>query len=198
MSINYDFYQTTGKLADENAMHVRPVSNQTIDTQALAERIQRSSTATVGDVKLVLDALSVAVKQELLNGNKVHIDGLGYFSVSMKGTVRQGKAGKLKLKEASVRSILFKPEKQYVQQFAEAKFTPLPARGARPAAPDDTSLSQVLEILAREWGSFTTKEFCRATGWSPTTAYRRLKELEAAGMVANHGTRSTSLWHLCK
>jgi predicted histone-like DNA-binding protein len=60
-----------------------PVSSGIIRTKALASIISDRCTGTSSDVLLVLDALSTVMKEQLLQGKKVHLNDIGLFSLSL-------------------------------------------------------------------------------------------------------------------
>lgn len=55
----------------------------TLTTDQLAQRIQERCTVTRPDIKAVLDALVTAMQYSLQSGEKVHIEGLGYFYLNI-------------------------------------------------------------------------------------------------------------------
>ena len=62
----------------------RAIHPSTIDLPVIAERIQRNSSMTKGDVLAVLTEMVSAMKDELQNSNKVKLNGLGTFYVSLR------------------------------------------------------------------------------------------------------------------
>ena len=81
MSINYDWYLSPKKSADEpTTLHVRPVFNGSVSTDDLAESLQTATSLTMADVKAVLQALNREVGRQLASGCRVHLEGLGYLT----------------------------------------------------------------------------------------------------------------------
>ena len=62
----------------------RAIHSSTIDLPVIAERIQRNSSMTKGDVLAVLTEMVSVMKDELQNSNKVKLNGLGTFYVSLR------------------------------------------------------------------------------------------------------------------
>ena len=62
----------------------RAIHPSTIDLPVIAERIQRNSSMTKGDVLAVLTEMVSVMKDELQNSNKVKLNGLGTFYVSLR------------------------------------------------------------------------------------------------------------------
>lgn len=62
----------------------RAIHPTTVDLQTVAERIQRSCSMTKGDVMAVLTEMVNVMRDELQNSNKVRVDGLGTFYISLR------------------------------------------------------------------------------------------------------------------
>lgn len=64
-------------------IYARAVHPETINLDKLAERIEHNCSMTKGDCLAVLTEMVTVMKHELQNSNKVCIDGLGTFYLSM-------------------------------------------------------------------------------------------------------------------
>ena len=62
----------------------RAIHTQTVGLDKLADRIQRQCSMTKGDVLAVLTEMVSVMKDELQNSNKVKLNGLGTFYVSLR------------------------------------------------------------------------------------------------------------------
>ena len=62
----------------------RAVHPSTVDLDVIAERIQRTCSMTKGDVLAVLTEMVSVMRDELQNSNKVKIDGLGTFYITLR------------------------------------------------------------------------------------------------------------------
>ena len=71
----------------------------------IAEEIQRNCSATCGDVTLVLTELMDVIRDHLLNGEEVTIDGLGSFRV---GVTSDSVANPAAFKKSNIRSVNLK------------------------------------------------------------------------------------------
>lgn len=196
MAINYDFYSTKGLKGAKNDVHVRPISGQTTQTDDLARRIEKGTTATSADIKLVLTALSSAVVNELLSGNRVHIDGLGYFSISINGNITRDKNGKLRLQDASVKDVLFQPERALKAKLADARFTRSQHLGRKSKPAEEPRIEEALQELGRDGAVFSSAQFRERLGLTASTANRILHRLREEGRVENIGTRNSLMLRL--
>ena len=66
-----------------NYWYARAVYPNTINRETLAKKIEQNCSVKVSDVMAVLTELVVVMNDELSNGNKVLLDGFGYFSVGV-------------------------------------------------------------------------------------------------------------------
>ena len=63
--------------------YARTVVSNVVSTEQIAEKIQRNCSMKKSDVTAVLQELSEVFREELLDGNRVIIDGIGSFKVGM-------------------------------------------------------------------------------------------------------------------
>ena len=60
----------------------------TASLQEMGRNIERGTTFSMSDLAGTLEALSKELKAQLLAGNRVHLPGLGFFSLAIKGDLR--------------------------------------------------------------------------------------------------------------
>ncbi len=85
MAIQFELYKSPARKDEEDKelYHARVVNFQHIDTDYLAKEIQQATSLTEGDVKAVLESLSHFMGSRLREGERVHLDGIGYFQVKL-------------------------------------------------------------------------------------------------------------------
>ena len=85
MAIQFELYKSPNPKDEEDKelYHARVVNFQHIDTDYLAKEIQQATSLTEGDVKAVLESLSHFMGSRLREGERVHLDGIGYFQVKL-------------------------------------------------------------------------------------------------------------------
>lgn len=86
MALHFSLRKKTNKLKPEGKQdkyYAVPVSSSIVGTKKLAEIISDRCSATDSDVSMVLSSLAYVMGQQLMVGNKVKLDGLGIFSVSV-------------------------------------------------------------------------------------------------------------------
>ncbi len=80
--MNYKLKRKKGSLAQNNYFP-EVQRGTTVTTELLTQRIEERCTVTRPDIKAVIDALVNAMQYSLKAGEKVHIDGLGYFYLNI-------------------------------------------------------------------------------------------------------------------
>lgn len=74
----------TGQASPSNpVIRVAPVGQETVDTSKMVKEISASCTLTPADVTAVLVALGDYIKETLLNGNRLQVDNIGTFNISL-------------------------------------------------------------------------------------------------------------------
>ena len=97
MAILFDWYENPDsydKSPEDKILHPRLRLNGSRSTDELRRDIQARCSLTETDVTAVLDAVSHVMGRELAEGRQVHLDGIGYFRVSLElcNTQRKGPA----------------------------------------------------------------------------------------------------------
>lgn len=114
MAMRYEIHyiensQGTGKVRQ----YVQIMKTRGLTPRRLAEAIQNMSSATEGDVRAVLSALTYFARRELAQGGAFHLPGVGYLSLSVGFKEPPEKTDKkLTARRLCVRGINFRPEKR--------------------------------------------------------------------------------------
>ena len=84
MAVRYKLTKINDNITDNKtvAYSVTTVSYGNVNLDALAGQIAESSTFTYGEVKGLVENLTILIAETLEGGNTVTIDGLGTFSVT--------------------------------------------------------------------------------------------------------------------
>ena len=99
MSLKFGWYKTPvpGDREDKKIPHARIISQGTLDTKYMCKMISMSSTISSADVKGVLEALNFWMGFHLAEGNSIELDGLGYFTPTLKSRTVTDENGKTKV-----------------------------------------------------------------------------------------------------
>ncbi len=112
MSINYDLYQNPPRNGNaDKGLHPRAVNHGTLSTKELAERINKSSSFTQGDVLGLLSLLSDEIVNAFNESKSISIDGLGIFAVSLQSRP-VSEAKEIHSQSIEVKNITFRASNQ--------------------------------------------------------------------------------------
>lgn len=121
MSIKFGWYKTPvpGDREDKQVPHARVISQGTLNTKYMCKMISMSSTISSADVKGVLEALNFWMGFYLAEGNSIELDGLGYFTPTLKSQAVTDDNGKNKV-TAEADSVSFRCATSLKSQIREA------------------------------------------------------------------------------
>ncbi|MCL3853718.1 HU family DNA-binding protein [Parabacteroides sp. GYB001] len=121
MSLKFGWYKTPvpGDREDKQVPHARIISQGTLDTKYMCKMISMSSTISSADVKGVLEALNFWMGFCLSEGNSIELDGLGYFTPTLKSKITTDENGKNKV-QAEIDSVSFRCATSLKEQVREA------------------------------------------------------------------------------
>ena len=89
MAIQFEFYKNPPnrrKKDEEPSYHPRVVNFQHVTTQKLAREIHMATTFGKAEVEAMLMELSRCMGNHLCEGERVHLDGIGYFQITLQAT----------------------------------------------------------------------------------------------------------------
>lgn len=107
MAIQFEFYKNPQpeKEGEEPSYHPRVVNFQHVTTKDLAAEIHMATTFGEAEVEAMLMELSRSMGNHLCKGERVHLDGIGYFQITLQTTAPvhslTTRADKVKLKSIS-------------------------------------------------------------------------------------------------
>lgn len=189
MAIVYKLMKTGGNLPKNAKLRIVPIQYQTAGLRRMSESIVQATSLTSGDIHATILSLKEEIARELKNGNSVHLPGIGYFSVALKGEIYEDpRSHKPRLRKAEVRTIKFRPDRELLHEMANIEvknITDLHDLSSSPTA-------EAIEELLAHQEVFTVRDFRSALNISQSTAYRILSKLEAEGKIVDIGS------HHCK
>lgn len=111
MSVKYKLVQDNRSNSNHHGeWYARAVVTDVVTTDELAEAIERTCTVTKSDIVAVLNSLSEVMHDELLDGKRVVLDGIGSFKVGMKTAPAANPADWSPSTHLKGYHIVFKPE----------------------------------------------------------------------------------------
>ena len=190
-TIAYQLYERndlTGKSTQKNpTMGVSVVSSRVVTTKEMADDINHASSATQSDVAAVLQAVGQRIAEALLDGNRIEIDHVGTFSLTLTcGNKR--KENYITSKDISVSRISFAPCAELWKQMRSAQIVSGGPTGNKHLS--DATIEKRLEEYFATNDSLSRSTFERICECSRHTALTKLKELVKAGRLIAIGQKN--------
>lgn len=185
MAANYDFYQNPPSAKRKQRLHARVVTSGTITTNELAKEIQSRSTMSSADVKGVLSALGDVIVRHFRDGERVHIEGLGYFQITLScPPVRT--AHEIRAESIHFKSVVFRPEKELLNRLKTTSFERISEKRHSKNHPEEVITERLTRYFA-VYPYITREDFQRQCGMIKSTANRRLSQLVKEGKLKKAG-----------
>ncbi|MDR3246545.1 MAG: HU family DNA-binding protein [Prevotellaceae bacterium] len=183
MGLNYDFYETPQNKGKEQKkiFHARVVPQGSMTTDALAKAIEKASSLTVGDVKSVLTALTQLMQSQLAEGWRIHLDGLGYFQLTL-SCLPVTSSKEIRAESVHVKSVVFRPEANFKDSFKSAHLVRAPVK-KHSRQYTEQEIEDILTAYFEENPYLTGPQFKTLCGFTHSTAARRLKQLIETGKL---------------
>ncbi len=190
MGLRYDFYENPSRKDNTKRprLHARVVTQGTMSTDEIAEQIHSRSTLTTGDAKAALISFIEVMAQELSDGRRIYLEGLGYFQLTLSSPPITSPK-EIRAESIHVKSVAFRAEASFKKRFTSVRLER--AREKR-----HSNRYSEIEIDGLLTGHFldnakiTREQFSRLCGFTKSTAKRRLRELVAAGKLTNTGYKN--------
>lgn len=189
--IEYEFYKSPNPNKGTTALHPRVICKRSIGIKELSREIEHGTSLTAADVQAASIALIDYMLMHLKKGERIHIDGLGFFHISLKGpkhiNPRLVRAESIKFK-----TLNFEAEKQLKEEFNTIE---LKHRKVRQS--DNLDKSELHIKLIRYFRTHRTisrakmQLLCSLT---KMTAIRRINTFIADHVLENEGTKRTPIY----
>ncbi|MCD7850488.1 MAG: HU family DNA-binding protein [Parabacteroides sp.] len=194
MSVQYDFYKNPSPKDSKKRprYHARVVPYGTTDTKRLAEKIHARCTATPADVAAVLSSLTDVIVEELSDGNRVYIEGLGYLQIVPQCPSIQS-TKEIRAESIHFKTVSFRPEIALKGRLRTVQFErALRKNHSSNVSPEQTTA--LLRTYFAEHDHMTRTDFQRICWFTTSTANRRLKDLVECGKLSNIGAKRAPLY----
>lgn len=190
-TIAYQLYERndlTGKSTKKNpTMGVSVVSSRVVTTKEMADDINHASSVTQSDVAAVLQAVGQRIAEALLDGNRIEIDHVGTFNLTLTcGNKR--KEDYITSKDISVSRISFSPCAELWNQMRHATIVSGGPTGNKKLS--DDVIDKRLDEYFTTNDSLSRSTFERICECSRHTALTKLKELVKAGKLIAIGPKN--------
>lgn len=177
MKVEYDLYKSPPKKVGEKEvtrLHARVASSKTVSIADMEENIQKSTSLTKTDVKAVVHEVGERFLEELGKGNRVHLEGIGYFQMTLACPPDIIDKNDARAESIHFKSIAYTPEKELRKQLSGTKFV-RSERGDHTIGYSDIELIGILTDYFKNHDYITRYDLECVCGMTRSTAYRRIK-----------------------
>ena len=199
MAIEFDIYPSptpTGSNGKQT-YHARVANSTTIDTAEIAKNIHKRCTLTISDIKAVLSELHDELVHHLCNGDHVHLEGIGYFRLTLSAP-QDATPANTHRQHIGIKAVDFRADtslKKDLEERAEFKRT---SHKHHSAELDIYEIDALLNDYFDENPYLTRKKFEKLCEFTPTTAARHLKRLIDEGRLKNTNTKQSPVYEPVK
>lgn len=185
MAVRFEFYETPTPDDEqgEKKYHARVVSYNTVETEQIIHEIHSACTLTRGDTKACLIELSRVLAEKLKGGERVHLEGLGYFQVTLQCDSDDTNP-KTRANHVSYKTVKFHPDKELNHEMRRLKVERSDIRKHSERVDNDTVEARLMEYLEQH-GSITRRELEILCGLTRTTAGRHITRLVRENKIKN-------------
>ena len=193
MTVLFDFYESPPKEGEEDKLrvHARPVLTRTVTTETLAARIQERSSLTESDILAALASLSRIMADVLREGERVHLKGVGYFSVSLKCEDIKTRKD-MRADRVSVKSIQFRADRQLKSDVMWVK-AQRSKQGHSKGTTNEEVDHKVIEHF-KQHQVMVRKDLQQACQLKLGTALRHIRRLLEEKKIKNIGSRQQPIY----
>lgn len=190
MTVNYKLLRTSGKLAQRKALRIVPIKKDVTGIERICQHIQQATTLTTADILGTISALKTELVEELKSGNTVHLPGIGFFSLALKGDMYEDpKTHRHHLRNVAVRKIRFRPDKDFHEALGKMDFENKTYKDGTSTLPIKSAVNAALKELFEESPIITVNDLRRRLNLSTTYAYQLTAQLEREKKIINIGSR---------
>ena len=188
MAIKFEFYPVPNKNgAMQKQYYPKVVNTRTVDTEELAKKIQDASTLTTADIHATIEALSNYLAQHLSDSERVHIEGLGYFEVSLQ-CPETDNPKELRAENVRFKSVNFRADKKLKEKMATSK-TIRSKKKVHSADYTPEKIDEIITEFFKTHAFMTRRDLESICNLAPITANRQLKRLTEEKKLRNAGNR---------
>ena len=195
MTVNYKLLRASGKLEKRKALRIVPIKKDVTGIERICQHIQQATTLTTADILGTISALKTELAEELKSGNTVHLPGIGFFSLALKGDMYEDpKTHRHHLRNAAVRKIRFRTDKDFYEALGEVDFANKTYKDGTPSLPMRQAVNAALKELFEEKPIITVNDLRRRLNLSKTYAYQLTAQLEREKKIINIGSRYRKMY----
>lgn len=184
MAIPFEFYANPNPDPEApKRYHPRVVAKGTVSLKEIVETVSGRCTLSAADLHAAVTAIEQVVSENLANGFRVRLDGLGSFALSLTSPEIEDPS-KVRAQNVSVKSVVFSPDKSFVVHSQSRGFE----RSTEKPHSADVTDEQIKEAVGEYLQSnpfIRRADIERILGLTKSTAQRTIKMLLNTGFLKN-------------
>lgn len=199
MAIEFDIYPSPSASGDEDktTYHARVANSSTIDTDEIARNIHKRCTLTMSDIKAVMSALHDELIYHLCNGNHVHLEGIGYFRLTLSAP-KEITPTNMHRQSIGIKAVDFRADTSLKKDLAEKAQFKRTEHKHRSASLSIYEIDALLIDFFETNQYLTRRRFEQLCNFTPSTAARHLKRLLDEGRLKNTNTKQSPVYEPVK
>lgn len=194
MSIKFDIHSIENSNGSgKQRFYARPQYEQPLSPRELEEKISHNCTLTASDIRSVLAALNHVMTTELSAGRRLHLPGIGYFSLKVR-SIKLADRKKMRGNHLYVSGILFRPEASVMSHMqGRVRFLRMEGTTRSHRYNADEMAKKVRSYLASH--RFINRKIMEDEfGLRKSTALQWLKQLTELGILVKEGSRRSPVY----
>ena len=198
MPIRFEWYENPdSENKGKKRYHARPVLNGRVETPELARAIQERCSLNEIDANAALDALSRVLGEHLRDGQRVHLNGLGYFQISLTCDGEDiYEDTKRRNTKVHVKGVNFTPDQTLRKRLGPVQLDRIEVPHS--ARVTDEEVDAKVHLYLQSHGHLTRGILQELCDIKPRTAIRQLNRLQAEGKIKNTGWKRQPFYVECK
>lgn len=195
MKVQFEFAPIPQPQSKETKLRYYPrvVNRHLVKTREISAEIQHACSLTEIDVNAVLDALSRSLSNYLRQGNRVHLQGIGFFDVTLTCPETQ-EPKKTRPSQVTYKGVNFRPDKDLKSRIADLTAERGKVRNNRSASLSDTAIDKRLTEYFAEHPVLTRYDLQRVCQMTKITAIRCIRRLLGEGKIKNIGLKNQPIY----
>lgn len=163
----------------------------------MGKNIQSTSSLTQSDVIAAVAALKEEISFQLMSGNAVHLPGINYFTLSVKGKLYQDpRSGHYRLRDPEARTVKFRPDTEMMEALLHTEFENVTYQQGVSSIPTYKGIDEAIENLGTDRPFFSVDDLRLSLNLSQANAYRIAARLVEEGKIKNIGKGRNKLYVL--
>ena len=197
MSVKYKLLKYHGHFSTRSEYRAVTIENQIVGIDRIGRSIQGASSLTYADVIAAIAALRDEISFQLMSGNAVHLPGIGYFTLSVKGKLYQDpRSGHYRLRDPEARTVKFRPDTEMMEAILHTEFENVTYRQGVSSIPTYKEIDEAIERLGTDRPFFSVDDLRLSLNLSQANAYRIAARLEEEGKIKDIGKGRNKLYVL--